>query len=277
VTRGYDEFTGILPVTDGLKLYLDGFNYPGTGSTWSDLTNNRNDATFINSNTSFSTDNGNIIKFPGKFGGDAYANTPLSTRTFTPTSEKTLSVWVKFNSTMKSLSDYHPRPSYSYGQVSNSLSQDTYGSTGILLGCNNYGDYGLTWFTYRFGGTTYFGVLSHNRVNGPYQESTLTNDFVYANAFDRWYNITSTYSPPLNSHVLYVNGTAVQSTTTITNGNSFGYSFPTIMVARNGVPGGNGFDCTLDGSIGQAIVYTRALTANEVLQNFNKTRNRFGI
>lgn len=51
-------------VTDGLVLFLDAGNvksYPGSGSTWFDLTGNSNDGTLVNGPTYNSTDGGYII------------------------------------------------------------------------------------------------------------------------------------------------------------------------------------------------------------------------
>ena len=54
-------------VTDGLVLALDAANkksYPGTGTTWQDLSGNGNDATLVNSPT-FGTTNGGRFEFDG--------------------------------------------------------------------------------------------------------------------------------------------------------------------------------------------------------------------
>jgi len=285
VKANYDEFTGILPVTKGLILNLDPAvydSYPGSGNTWTNLANNAISATFVNNTPSYSTDNGGVIRMTGRFEGNTYANTALPSNTFTPTSEKTFSIWVKFNSKMKSLTEYNAKiTGYVYGTLA-TATQNTYGSTGILVGCSYFGDYGLNWILYRTSGSYYISVQSHNRVNLPtYQESTLGYDIGYSStfdsAFDRWYNITSTYSSSLNSHVLYVNGNSVTSTTTITNGSPYPYSRPTITIGKNDIYGGNGFDCTFNGDIGQTLIYNRALTSAEVLQNYNIFKNRYGL
>jgi hypothetical protein len=54
-------------ITTDLSLYLsahDTDSYPGSGSTWTDLSTNANNATLYNSPT-FSTDNGGILDFDG--------------------------------------------------------------------------------------------------------------------------------------------------------------------------------------------------------------------
>jgi len=57
-------FTGPNIVTDGLVLALDAANsrsYPGTGTTWSDLSGNGNDGTLVNGPTFDSESNGSIV------------------------------------------------------------------------------------------------------------------------------------------------------------------------------------------------------------------------
>ena len=54
-------------VQDGLVLNLDAGNtasYPGSGTTWFDLTSNNNDGTLIN-NPTFDSTNGGSIVFDG--------------------------------------------------------------------------------------------------------------------------------------------------------------------------------------------------------------------
>lgn len=51
-------------VHSGLKLYLDAANfrsYPSTGTTWTDLSNNQNNGTLVNSPTYNSGNNGSIV------------------------------------------------------------------------------------------------------------------------------------------------------------------------------------------------------------------------
>ena len=68
VSGYFDEVTGIANIiTSGLILFLDAGNpasYPGTGSTWTDLSIYGNSATLVNSPT-FSTTSGGIINLNG--------------------------------------------------------------------------------------------------------------------------------------------------------------------------------------------------------------------
>lgn len=82
-------------VTTGLKLYLDAGNinsYPGSGTTWIDLSGNGKNATLYNSPT-YSADNGGIITFSKT--SYQYAEGPYLGSLANWTAE----AWIKFNAT----------------------------------------------------------------------------------------------------------------------------------------------------------------------------------
>jgi hypothetical protein len=79
-------------VTDGLVLALDAGNpksYPGTGTTWTDLSGNSNTGTLTNGPT-YSSANGGSLSFDGS---SQYVNISGSTTV----SEATFSVWLRRN------------------------------------------------------------------------------------------------------------------------------------------------------------------------------------
>ena len=81
-------------VTDGLVLHLDAADrnsYPGTGSTWYDLSGNGNNGTLTNGPT-FSSANAGALVFDG-------VDDSIQTSSFTPMlTNKTLSGWVQLGS-----------------------------------------------------------------------------------------------------------------------------------------------------------------------------------
>jgi len=85
-------------ITTDLSLYLsahDTDSYPGSGSTWTDLSTNANNATLYNSPT-FSTDNGGILDFDGvnDYGDDgSTTGTPFGFGT----GAFTVEYWVKYD------------------------------------------------------------------------------------------------------------------------------------------------------------------------------------
>ena len=86
-------------VTDGLVLYLDAANtrsYPGTGTTWSDLSRGGNNGTLINGPT-FNGANGGSIVFDGS---NDYANVVSATSLNEP---KTIETWIYITSQQTSM------------------------------------------------------------------------------------------------------------------------------------------------------------------------------
>jgi hypothetical protein len=79
---------------------------------------------------------------------------------------------------------------------------------------------------------------------------------------------------------IYANGTDV---TTVTHPGNEMYSLSTVNIGNRGgadLTGhytANGTDYEFNSSIAMVRVYDRALTKAEIQQNFNSTRNRFGV
>jgi len=86
-------------VTSGLVLSLDAGNvksYPGSGATWTDLSQNGNNGTLVNSPT-YSSTNGGILTFNGT---NQYGSTPLSLGGYTA---YTVAAWIKTTTTGKEI------------------------------------------------------------------------------------------------------------------------------------------------------------------------------
>ena len=83
-------------------------------------------------------------------------------------------------------------------------------------------------------------------------------------ATDYWYNITVTRSS--NTYSLYING---RFNSSFTSSNSFSNGSQDIGVNYNGTE-------QWDGKISQVMSYNRALSATEILQNFNHFKVRYG-
>jgi hypothetical protein len=83
-------------ITSGLVLYLDAANltsYPGTGTTWTDLSGNNNNGTLTNGPT-FNSANGGSIVFDGV---DDYVN--CGNNNSSKLTSGTVNVWMKTTST----------------------------------------------------------------------------------------------------------------------------------------------------------------------------------
>ena len=87
------------------------------------------------------------------------------------------------------------------------------------------------------------------------------------------YSTTLTYTPVVQK--LYVNGIFISETDTSSGaGGSFANEGWGIFTSK-AVPGGN--NQYGEGTVYTARLYNRALTAQEVLQNYNATKTRFGL
>ena len=84
-------------VTSGLVLNLDAAqtaSYPGTGTTWTDLSGNGNNGTLVNGPTYSSANYGSIV-FDGS---NDYVTIPDSNNWFYSTNDFSIEFWYKFNS-----------------------------------------------------------------------------------------------------------------------------------------------------------------------------------
>jgi len=253
-------------VTDGLVLCLDVGNtksYPGSGTTWTDLSGNGNNGTLTNGPT-YSSSNGGSLVFDGT--NDYFA---LNSRNiqieFQPTQSFSAFCWV-YN-----LTD----------------------SLGFIIG-NIYGN-GTNatprgWEMIRGGSSTISVKLLSSGSIGTNIQYTLDYPTNFTN---KWSYIGYTYTSPgyapssigvnMDSINFYLNGSLY--TTGKQQISAFGGSEQTISyTVTQTLTLADRFDAS--GSIwsvagpltcSNAVVYNRALTASEIQQNFNALRGRFGI
>jgi hypothetical protein len=279
----YDEYSKMSPITEGLIFNIDpGYegSYIGSGSTMYDTTQNRYRVD-LNNSPPYSSDFGGTLKFTSTFGNNAWANTNFPSRTITPTSNYTMSAWVKFNRSNSGLAEFN----YYISSTGNLVSPQAntgfaYGSAGTILGINYYGDYGLFWYSLiGSSGQKQLLVGFQNRVT-PYNEAspqltyTMNNSLIFFN----WTHIVGVLNNAGNFAGFYVNGVLVNSTTAsqIASG-SFPYAIPTIRICADNVAGGSAIPRNFDGDIGPMSIWNRALSASEIQQMYNSQRSRFGV
>ena len=208
-------------VTDGLKLYLDASNpssYPGSGTTWYDLSGNNNNGTMVNGVTPLS----NAMQFDGV---NDYVTAPV----LVPSRTYTVSFWI------------NPATLADYNQIIS--------INGIWGGFTMHtGDGGNCWV-----GITDF---DSNRIssigNNTYTLST-------------WQLFTFTFDNGMA--ILYKNGSSISSATLVN---------PAVSTL-SGLSIGTNSNATISGKINDTIIYSRALTAQEVNQIFNAQRHKYGI
>jgi hypothetical protein len=113
----------------------------------------------------------------------------------------------------------------------------------------------------------YFGIHTNNALRINYDNVAAINGTINV-ATNNWVYVTITYSSPTT--VLYVNGTA-DLTSTAMSGSLKTLNGATYM---GSTLGNTEF---FSGSISQTSIYNRALTSQEVLQNYNSLKSRFNL
>lgn len=113
------------------------------------------------------------------------------------------------------------------------------------------------------GGSIRWGI----RTGGGYTNLTTTTTNYMSTS--KWYQVVGTYSSGFRR--LYINGVLVNSD------NQSGTVSTNVNGGRIGASGGGSPSYFYNGSLAICKVYNKALTAVEVLQNFNATKSRFDI
>jgi hypothetical protein len=209
-------------ILDGLVMYLDAGNpasYPGSGTTWTDLSGQGNNATLASH--TFDSGNGGSIVFNGS------QNAPTSTNGFPfGSSAGSIAGWAKISIMTGGTSWI-----FSYGSPFQSASR----------------------FVGRLGSTFWAGGYNDDITFGTAQTNT-------------WFNMVATWDG--SNARMYIDGSLVSGPT------SRGWNtVSSAAYVGAQTSGGEGWY----GNIAQVLVYNRALTDAEVLQNFNIDKARFGL
>jgi hypothetical protein len=233
-------------VTNGLVLYLDAANYlsyTSGSTTWRDLSSSNLSGSLINGPTYSSTNAGSIV-FDGV---DDYVSCPPLTSSIDPNNGITLNYFVKISNRSKRnilLSNY-------------TTSSPFPGITGEI-GTSAPWTNGLRWQVASNTSTAKVDI---------YVSNVIQNNTVYF--------VTFTFDFTTKTSKIYLNGVEQSTTSRSINPNN---------VTTNWIQNVN-LDLAADvtnslfylGNIYNAQIYNRALTASEVLQNYNATKARFGL
>jgi hypothetical protein len=230
------------PVRDNSIVNLDASSlasYPGSGTTWFDLSGNGNNSTLVGSPVFSGTDPLYYFSFD--------ANTKsgtLSTSVLNNYSSGTIECSVFITNLSSSFIFARQRNGVNSYNV---LSVGSYsGSTGV--------------FTSGTSGIVYY----HNK-----NSQTILNSSTVLSA-NTWYRLAVTFNT--SGVTLYING--VQNATL-----SGDYSVPNDLTVdpRIGAWIADSVNRPMNGRLNHFQVYNRALSAAEILQNFNFYRSRYGI
>jgi len=239
-------------VTSGLVLSLDAADknsYIGSGNTWNDLTGNSNSGSLVNTPTFSSTNNGGIV-----FNGTTqYGNLPI---TFASISGSTYVFNLSFSSVSTTV-----RGIMSYGNTT-----ANYGCYARLAssgdGIPSVGDARLQ---FRVLDT---GVSVNNTIIGATNLTANTN-----------YNIAFVILP--SSYKIYING--VEDTLSVFLGLNNGKWVGNGLTATNTAISissqffTNAYLNYFAGTMYNAQIYNRALSATEITQNYEAQKSRFGL
>ena len=240
-------------VTGNLLIALDSANtrsYPKSGSLWSDISGNTNNGTLQNSPT-YSTDGSGTFVFDGTTN---YVTTPYVQTSITT---YTIDVWFKTSNLIS--------------RVQRAFLQDR-GTTGspvsVTMGIGPV-------YTTNRGGDVFIcadgnGVLT--------QISTIGNSYNDS----KWHNMIGVFSQPSGTTVtaasfaIYMDG--IRITAIDTSLPAFGSTASPLTGASGAMIGFHPVWGTYyGGSISSIKVYNIAFTADQVTQNFNAYRGRYGI
>jgi hypothetical protein len=237
-------------ITNGLILNLDAANtksYPGSGTDWNDLSGYNNNSTLVN-NPTFNSSNGGHFVFSGTNGnGNKFNSTDQYVNKVSPniplgSSPRTVSCWLNAVTT----TSIFPYVFYGNGiWASTTRSVFTLALQSVSIGSPPF--INITTWSDDFNSPT--GYISYNT----------------------WFNCTVTYNGA-NTILVYINGNLIGTKTLVSTLNtvlgSKGLSIATWA---------DGQWCSWKGKISNCMIYNRALTATEVLQNYNSTKARFGL
>lgn len=230
-------------VTSGLILALDAANkksYPGSGTTWTDLSGNSNTGTLTNGPT-FSASNMGSIVFDG---ADDYVSVTTTSLFNFGSGDFSFDIWYTVASNSGSPNDWvspFSKGNYSSGDFATLLNRSP-------------GHPDNKKIRFYAGGSNILAVD---------QESVATNIVI-----NKWYNYSiSRISGVVYAYVFGISAGSASFVSSVTNSNN-------ISIAASM---GGGSSYPLDGKVSMFKMYNRGLSATEILQNYNAVKSRFNL
>jgi hypothetical protein len=221
-----------------LVLELDAADrnsYPGSGTTWNDMSGNGNNGTLVNG-PAFTSSNGGVISFDGI---NDYAIINNSSTLKMGGLSYTGEVWISITG-----SSTTERMIYEYNTWSNS------------------GTYQLTTLTSTTISTTFPEAYAVGAQAATYTYSPLSSNI--------WVHISNQFDTTNNALRLYVNGTLTTQITGVTQ--EIGNITSNLYIMSRA-----GTSLFVPAKLGLLRIYNKALSASEILQNYNATKTRFGL
>ena len=230
-------------VTNQLVFALDAGDvnsYPGSGTTWYDLGGNGTNGTLTNG-VSYSADNKGTLVFDGV---NDFVNTTYNSAYNFSNANFSIEAWFYANSV-------------AYGTYEVIVNRASYGSNErsyeLFLAYDAANPY--LWFGTFNSGWTY--------VNN----SSLTNI-----QFGQWYHVVTTSDGAGNGRV-YINSSLRQTNSSFNTA----ITVTSVPIQVGAYSGGVGLGGNFNGKIPAVRLYSRALTASEIEQNYQAQKSRFGL
>jgi hypothetical protein len=218
-------------------------SYPGSGTTWTDLSGRGNNGTLTGGPT-YSSSNGGNISFDGTNDYTLLPNTGIRNLLST-------------DCTINIICSYATGAGLVFPTLIGSMS------------------FGANWVGWRLVFTASNRTLSFTNASGinGSNQSDCSFNYTFPDNIDQYTHIACTWNATTRSKSAYINGSLTNfvSSSTYTFGENTSES-PRIASLSNG-QGDNFFK----GRVASVSLYNRALTESEVKQNFNALRGRFGI
>lgn len=229
-------------VKDELKFWMDAkfqTSYAGSGTSAFDISGGEFDGTLQNG-TSFSTSNGGYFTFDGVNDVINLGNNNI----LTAGEHLSLEAWVYPNR---------------YGNFDGIISR--------VMGTSPFGGYQLNTATLNSIAGIDFAINRSGTWTNWYVSGT--NWHPSSLATNTWYHVVGTYDNVTMR--LYINGAEVGSGRSVSGSLQFRSGIGNTFLGRNGA--GSHFQ----GNIAVARMYKKALSAAEVLHNYNQQKTRFGL
>ena len=222
-------------VTDGLVLHIDTANkksYPGSGTTITDLSGNKNNGTLVNG-VAFASDKAGNLNFDG-------TNDYITLATATSNAIYTVNFWYQMGA--------------NDGTYAYFTSDESSPSKGFAI--SEGGTAGVTGGALVYGNFYYYAQPTATKLT----QTTLLTTGV-------WNNISAEFDTSSNNIKVYINA-VLDINQSLSN-----------MQTDVSEIGRHKSTTThyINGNMASYKIYNRALTATEVLQNYNATKARFSL
>jgi len=231
---------GPTTVTNGLVLALDAADrnsYPGSGTSWKDISGNTNNGTLTNGPT-YNSGNGGSIVFDG-------------------TNDYIL---------VNNASSINPTTAISVCSFFN-IASYTSNYAAIIFKQNNYANLYEQYSLYLVNTEVGFVITGIDR-----QQKTANSvaDYRNQNVY-----VVGTCDTTADELKIYINGSLIK---TVSFTSTFDIANTPLNIGGTGVLNfGATYTGWTNGKIYSNMIYNRALSATEILQNYNATKTRFGL